>query len=60
MAYFRALVPCYVGNTFRNADDTFEYNGPDNTNLEMISGDDEKAEDVKASKPKRSAKSKAE
>ena len=58
MAYYRALKTCYVGNTLRLADDEFEYNGPENTNLELISGDDDQAEETP--KPKRATKPKAE
>lgn len=58
MAYYRALEKCYVGNTLRMADEEFEYNGPENTNIELISGDDEEAEATP--KPKRATKPKAE
>lgn len=58
MAFYRAIVKCYVGNTLRLADEEFEYNGPENTNLELVSGGDEEAEETP--KPKRAAKPKAE
>tara|TARA_R110000796_G_scaffold6495_7_gene23009 strand:+ start:6567 stop:6743 length:177 start_codon:yes stop_codon:yes gene_type:complete len=58
MAFYRALIKCYVGNTLRLADEEFEYNGPDNTNLELITGGEAQVEDTP--KPKRAAKPKAE
>lgn len=58
MAFYRALIKCYVGNTLRFADEEFEYNGPENTNLELISGGEAEVEETP--KPKRAAKPKAE
>lgn len=58
MAFYRAIVKCYVGNTLRNADEEFEYNGPENTNLVLVSGGE--AEEEETPKPKRAAKPKAE
>jgi hypothetical protein len=62
MAFYRAKVRCYVDNTIRNADDEFEYNGPLNTNLELVDGEeaDDAGEGVKARAPKRTPKPKAE
>lgn len=36
MARFRAKVKCFVDNTLRDEGDVFEYNGPDNGNLEAL------------------------
>lgn len=58
MAFYRAKVACFLDNSLRKAGDEFEYNGPANSNLELISGDEEvKAE---APKPKRAPKAKAD
>lgn len=38
MAMYRAKVKCFIGNAMRQADEVFEYNGPTNTNLELVKG----------------------
>jgi|TARA_B110000503_G_C6961247_1_gene335162 hypothetical protein len=59
MAFYRAIVRCYIDNAIRAEGDEFEYNGPTNTNLVLVDGQNEE-EDVPASKPKRAAKPKAD
>lgn len=58
MAFYRATIKCYVGNTLRFADEEFEYNGPENTNLELVSGSEPEVKETP--KPKRAVKPKAE
>lgn len=38
MPQYRAKVKCYVDNGIREEDEVFEYNGPENGNLELVSG----------------------
>lgn len=38
MALYRATVKCFVGNALREEGEEFEYNGPKNTNLELVHG----------------------
>jgi len=38
MAMYRAKTKCFVANAMRVADEVFEYNGPTNTNLELVEG----------------------
>ena len=59
MSFYRAKVRCYIDNTMRDEGDEFEYNGPTNTNLVLVDGQDEK-DDAPASKPKRAAKPNAD
>lgn len=44
MPQYRAKVKCYVDNGIREADEVFEYNGPENGNLELVSGNPAAAE----------------
>lgn len=44
MAFYRAMVKCYVDNAIREEDEEFEYNGPENGNLELVSGEPAPAE----------------
>lgn len=46
MALYRATVKCFVGNALREEGEEFEYNGPKNTNLELVSGPAEEDEPV--------------
>jgi len=53
MAMYRAKVKCFVANAIRAADEVFEYNGPTNTNLELVKGTASKdVEPVVAEAPK--------
>lgn len=55
MAMYRAKVKCFVGNSIRLADEVFEYNGPTNTNLELVKGTaskDAETNDAEAPKEK--------
>lgn len=38
MPQYRAKVKCYVDNGIREEGDVFEYDGPENGNLELVSG----------------------
>ena len=38
MPIYKAKVKCFVGESLREADEEFEYNGEFNSNLELISG----------------------
>ncbi len=44
MPMYRAKVKCFVDNGLREEGDVFEYNGPPNTNLELVGGKSEEAE----------------
>ena len=40
MPIYRAKIKCFVGNSLREVDEEFEYNGEFNSNLELISGEE--------------------
>ena len=40
MPIYRAKVKCFVGNSLREPDEKFEYNGEPNTNIEIVGGSD--------------------
>jgi len=40
MPIYRAKVKCFVGQSMREADEEFEYNGEPNTNIEIVGGSD--------------------
>ena len=44
MALYRAIIKCFVGNALREEGEEFEYNGPKNTNLVLVSGPAEEPE----------------
>jgi hypothetical protein len=46
MPMYRAKVLCFVDNGLRNEGDQFEYNGPPNSNIELVGGKSEEAEPV--------------
>lgn len=66
MALYRATVKCYVDNAIREDGEEFEYTGPENGNLELVSGNPapaESAEELAAPKKgfaKKAAKADAE
>ena len=53
MPLYRATVKCYVDNGIREADEVFEYNGPENGNLELVSGNPAPAEQAEDAKPQK-------
>ena len=40
MPIYKAKVKCFVGQSLREADEEFEYNGEPNTNIEIVGGSD--------------------
>jgi len=50
MPMYRAKTLCFVNNSMRKAGDEFEYNGPENTNLENLDGDQPKPKAAAAEK----------
>jgi len=40
MPIYRAKVKCFVGQSMREPDEEFEYNGEFNSNLELVSGEE--------------------
>ena len=38
MPIYRAKVKCFVGDSLREADEEFEYNGKFNSNIELVGG----------------------
>ncbi len=38
MPIYRAKVKCFVGQSMREADEEFEYNGEFNSNIELVGG----------------------
>ena len=40
MPIYRAKVKCFVGNSMREINEEFEYNGEPNTNIEIVGGSD--------------------
>jgi len=40
MPIYRAKVKCFVGQSMREANEEFEYNGKPNTNIEIVGGSD--------------------
>ena len=40
MPIYRAKVKCFVGQSMREANEEFEYNGEPNTNIEIVGGSD--------------------
>ena len=40
MPIYKAKVKCFVGQSMREADEEFEYNGEPNTNIEIVGGSD--------------------
>ena len=38
MTIYRAKTKCFVGQSMREADEEFEYNGEFNTNIELVGG----------------------
>lgn len=51
MAQYQAKVKCFVANSLREEGEVFEYNGPENTNLELVQ--DEVEETPETEQPKR-------
>ena len=47
MAKVKAKVTCFIDNSLRNEGDEFEYNGPKNTNVEILDGTDFEKTEVK-------------
>ena len=47
MARVKAKVVCFIDNSIRNEGDVFEYNGPKNTNVEIIDGTEFEKTEVK-------------
>ena len=39
MPIYRAKIKCFVGQSMREPDEEFEYNGEFNSNLELVSGE---------------------
>ena len=63
MAKVKAKVTCFIDNSLRNEGDEFEYNGPKNTNVEILDGTEfekteVKVEDTPAAKRKWNRKDK--
>lgn len=58
MPMYRAKTKCFVGNSLRREGDTFEYNGPENTNLEPLEAPKPKAKEVPAAPEESSAERK--
>jgi hypothetical protein len=46
MPMYRAKVTCFVDNGLREEGTQFEYNGPRNTNIELVGGKSEEADSV--------------
>ena len=40
MPIYRAKIKCFVGQSMREPDEEFEYNGEFNSNLELVSGEE--------------------
>ena len=40
MPIYKAKIKCFVGESLREADEEFEYNGEPNTNIEIVGGSD--------------------
>ena len=40
MPIYRAKIKCFVGESLREANEEFEYNGEPNTNIEIVGGFD--------------------
>tara|TARA_R100001440_G_scaffold70210_1_gene92465 strand:+ start:299 stop:544 length:246 start_codon:yes stop_codon:yes gene_type:complete len=40
MPIYRAKIKCFVGESLREANEEFEYNGKPNTNIEIVGGSD--------------------
>ena len=40
MPIYKAKVKCFVGQSMREANEEFEYNGEPNTNIEIVGGSD--------------------
>ena len=40
MPIYRAKIKCFVGESLREPNEEFEYNGEPNTNIEIVSGSD--------------------
>ena len=40
MPIYRAKIKCFVGESLREANEEFEYNGEPNTNIEIVGGSD--------------------
>jgi len=38
MPIYKAKIKCFVGQSMREADEEFEYNGEPNTNIEIVGG----------------------
>jgi hypothetical protein len=63
MPKVKAKVTCFIDNSLRNEGDEFEYNGPENGNVEIIDGTDfqkteVKVEDTQVAKQKWTPKNK--
>jgi hypothetical protein len=58
MPMYRAKTLCFVANSIRKAGDEFEYNGPENTNLEPLDAPKAKAKEVPAQTEESSAERK--
>lgn len=50
MPMYRAINLCFVNNSIRKPGEEFEYNGPENTNLEPLEGAQPKAKAAAAEK----------
>ena len=40
MPIYRAKIKCFVGQSLRESNEEFEYNGEPNTNIEIVGGSD--------------------
>ena len=40
MPIYKAKIKCFVGESLREANEEFEYNGEPNTNIEIVGGSD--------------------
>ena len=63
MPKVKAKVTCFIDNSLRNEGDEFEYNGPENGNVEILDGTefdktDVKVEDTPVAKQKWTPKNK--
>ena len=47
MSKVKAKVTCFIDNSLRNEGDEFEYNGPKNTNVEILDGTEFEKTEVK-------------
>jgi hypothetical protein len=59
MAMFRAKVKCFVGDALRQPDEVFEYNGPNNTNIELVKSAASEAEETNVAEAPKEKSSRA-